>query len=638
MPSPSSEFFALQRALAGRYSLIREIGRGGMSVVFLARDVALNRQVAVKLLRRELLSDAASRARFVREARTAARLFHPNIVPVHAVEETDEMVVLVMAFVEGETLGQRVRRAGPLSPMATRRLLLEVTWALEHAHGEGVIHLDVKPDNILLERDSGRAMVTDFGIARLAQEERKGPGDGKGGGELAPPHEVLGTVQYMSPEQVAGRDVEPRSDLYSLGVTAYFASTGRHPFPAPGPEAPIRRHLLVRRGPSSAEEEGVPARLAAVVDSCLHPRPERRPPSAAALASRLQETEVLTSRLPPEGRKAIRDLRQGVVLSGVAAALLAFWPHPAFLVGTGFGVLLGFVSLLGPARKLLRKGFDVQTLERVLADEAREWAAGEGGRSVGFGEGLVERIRNLAVRWGPAPLGGLAVVSFVLGPSLEPGQGVGPAAALLLAAAVLLGAGPAPPEGSPARKLDLGERLLVGRFGRLLLGVAGVGLPKRERHGPSGRPTEVILAGKVEDGFRQLPPEFRRRFGRVPDLIRRLEAHVQALRRRDEELAAAQARIHLPAGGGGRAERERMHGELDRARAEVGERLAAAVGALEHLRLDLSRLSSDPGPDEAEALTGRLTRALEMADDLDAAMPVTPGSARPPVKRREAEP
>src|SRR6266571_3794012 len=208
--SMSAEFLALQELLAGRYSIERELGRGGMGIVLLARDVALDRPVAIKLLPPHLAARPEERDRFLEEARTAAGLAHPNIVPIHVVEARGELVFFVMGFVDGETLRDRVERAGPLPPRLAMKLLQEVAWALGYAHQRGVIHRDVKPDNILIERATGRA------LGRRAAESAGGP--------------VVGTARYMSPEQACGEPVDARSDLYSLGATFFYALTGRAPF------------------------------------------------------------------------------------------------------------------------------------------------------------------------------------------------------------------------------------------------------------------------------------------------------------------------------------------------------------------------------------------------------------------------
>lgn len=170
LPHPDPEFLSLQAALAGRYSIVREVGRGGMGIVYLAREVALDRLVALKLLPPDMAARPGLRERFLKEARTAARLSHPHIVPIYAVDEVDGFVFFAMAYVEGGTLGERIRDRGPLSNADAVRLLREVSWALGYAHLNGVVHRDVKPENILLEQASGRAMVTDFGIAALAED------------------------------------------------------------------------------------------------------------------------------------------------------------------------------------------------------------------------------------------------------------------------------------------------------------------------------------------------------------------------------------------------------------------------------------------------------------------------------------
>ena len=214
-------FLSFQEAVAGRYSLERELGRGGMGVVYLAREVRLDRPVAIKVLPPARAAQPALRERFLREARTAAKLSHPNIIPIHAVDEAHAFVFFAMAYVEGETITDRVAARGPLAPSEGARVLREVAWALSYAHGQGVIHRDVKPDNIMLEAASGRVLVADFGIAGLVRGAA-----GLSGGE------VIGTPEFMSPEQALGEELDPRSDLYALGVTAFFVFTGRLPFEA----------------------------------------------------------------------------------------------------------------------------------------------------------------------------------------------------------------------------------------------------------------------------------------------------------------------------------------------------------------------------------------------------------------------
>src|SRR4029077_3056649 len=171
-PSPAFDrlFLDFQSALAGRYSLERELGRGGMGIVYLAREVRLDRLVAIKLLPPARASDGRLRDRFLREARTAAKLSHPHIIPIFAVDEVGEFVFFAMAYVAGETLTERVSRRGPLPPSDAARVLREVAWALAYAHSQGLVHRDVKPDNIMLEETTGRALVADFGIAGLVRD------------------------------------------------------------------------------------------------------------------------------------------------------------------------------------------------------------------------------------------------------------------------------------------------------------------------------------------------------------------------------------------------------------------------------------------------------------------------------------
>src|SRR5437899_992129 len=241
----------LSQALGSSFTLEGEIGRGGMGVVYHARDERLKRKVAVKVLPPDLAFREEIRIRFLREAETAARLSHPHIVPIHSVGEgPDGLVYFVMAYVDGESVAAKLKRRGSLPAEESRRIMQETADALGAAHALGIIHRDVKPDNILLEGSRGRVVVTDFGIAK-ALSSTTGPAT------LTATGVAIGTPHYMSPEQAAGdREIDGRSDIYSLGVVAYQMLTGergerggrrRDLAPAtPGGEAAIVRDLRNR--------------------------------------------------------------------------------------------------------------------------------------------------------------------------------------------------------------------------------------------------------------------------------------------------------------------------------------------------------------------------------------------------------
>lgn len=281
MTSVPIDALALSEALDGQYEILREVGRGGMGIVFLARDLKLERLVAIKTLPPTLASDEVIRARFLREARTAAALGHPNIVPIHRADDINGTVFFVMGFVDGPSLAQLVRDGGPLTPRTAVSILYDVADALGYAHGAGVIHRDVKAENILLDRGSSRALVTDFGIARVAEAA-----------PLTATGTVLGTVHYMSPEQVAGEAVDRRSDVYSLGVVAFYALAGRFPFDSPTASAVLVAHVT-REAPSLANTAPtVPRALARLVDRCLAKDPDSRVQSCDELLTELRRVEA----------------------------------------------------------------------------------------------------------------------------------------------------------------------------------------------------------------------------------------------------------------------------------------------------------------------------------------------------------
>jgi len=264
---------ARSHALAPDFTLDGEIGRGGMGVVYRGLDVKLERPVAIKVLPESLADVAGVRERFLREARTAARLSHPNIVPIYRADELKGVVFIVMAYVDGESLAERLTRRGALPPRELLPILCDVASALDHAHAHGVVHRDVKPENILLDRTSGGAIVTDFGIARLAEAK-----------PLTATGQVLGTVHYMSPEQISGESVDGRSDLYSLGVVAFRALTGRLPFDNESASAVLVAHV-VKPAPKVREiMPTAPAALASAIDRALAKKPAERVPEGSTLA------------------------------------------------------------------------------------------------------------------------------------------------------------------------------------------------------------------------------------------------------------------------------------------------------------------------------------------------------------------
>ncbi len=292
---------------AGRYEVEKTLGGGGMAVVYLAQDTELGRSVAVKLLADNLTDDLELRRRFVREARLAARLSHPNVVAVYDAGEEDGRPFIVMECVEGESLAETVRREDRLEPERVRELALQACAGLEHAHRAGLIHRDVKPGNLLVTTD-GTLKIADFGIAHAVEGTR-----------LTEAGTVLGTAAYLSPEQASGEPVTPASDLYSLGACLYELLAGRPPY---GYET--IGELLARRtwGPPPPLE-GVPADLAGPIQACLARDPAARPPSASALAR-----ELASARAAPTTAATRVARRRGVTFHVARRAVWAV----AFLV------------------------------------------------------------------------------------------------------------------------------------------------------------------------------------------------------------------------------------------------------------------------------------------------------------------
>jgi len=265
----------LEQALGTHYRVERELGRGGMGTVYLAHESGLDRDVAIKVLPPDRAQSEPYRERFRREARTAARLSHPNIVQLYAFGEHEGMLYYVMGYVEGESLAERLKREGRLGETESRRILAAVADALHYAHEQGVLHRDVKPQNILLEKGSGRPMLTDFGISKITAE----------GTALTSTGVVVGTPDYMSPEQASGGpDLGPRSDLYSLGVVGYAMLSGTLPFAGRTPGEVLVKRLTGEAPPPPIPGGDVSPSLVEAVMKCLAKDPGGRWPDGRAFA------------------------------------------------------------------------------------------------------------------------------------------------------------------------------------------------------------------------------------------------------------------------------------------------------------------------------------------------------------------
>ena len=284
-------------AIGQQYALESEIGRGGMSVVYRARDVRLNRPVALKVLPPELAYDPGVRMRFTREAQTAAQLSHSHIVPIYDVGDREGIAYLVMGYVTGGNLAALLARE-PKQPLdEVRRIVCEIADALAYAHDRGVIHRDIKPDNILLDGTSGKALVTDFGIARAMEA----------GTRLTQTGIAVGTPAYMSPEQAEGvRDVDGRADIYALGVVAYQMLTGRVPFSGGSTMAVLLKHVTEPPRAIAELRPETPRPLREAVERALMKSPEDRWPTAMDLRAALQSGDAALPAWRADRREPVR--------------------------------------------------------------------------------------------------------------------------------------------------------------------------------------------------------------------------------------------------------------------------------------------------------------------------------------------
>lgn len=302
----------LRRALAPDLILIQKIGEGAMGSVFRARDPTLKRDVAVKVLSSHLAEAPHARARFFREAETIAAVSHPNVIPIYKIGELPGGIpYFVMQFVYGRNLGERIEETGPLTVAETRRVLAEMASALAAAHGRGIIHRDIKTSNALYDDDTGRVLVTDFGIAALSSSA---PDPGAlPFAKLTQTGAVIGTPAYMSPEQSVGEPVTEATDVYSLGIVAYELLLGRGPFAATTPQRLMVAHASEVPVPLSELRSDVDPELSAIVERCLAKQPEERP-HAEDVAHKLDPAGRLSLEWPPPGLDTLRGAADGAAV------------------------------------------------------------------------------------------------------------------------------------------------------------------------------------------------------------------------------------------------------------------------------------------------------------------------------------
>ena len=313
------------QVLSGRYEIHRKLARGGMAEVYLARDRSLDRPVAVKVLFPEFATDPAFVERFRREAQAAANLAHPNIVGVYDWGTEGGTYFIVMEFVDGQSLAEVMRTAGPLHPRRAAEIAFEVAGALGFAHAKGVVHRDVKPGNVIIS-SSGVSKVTDFGIARALSSPSE---------DLTQAGSVMGTATYFSPEQAQGFAVDARSDLYSLGVVLFEMVTGRPPFAGDSPVAIAYKHVQETPPRPSQFVTGIPLGLEAIIGRLLAKDPDHRYLSADDLRADLRrwldgDTPVALAALQRNAGAGVVDPNATVAVAGAAigAAVAPARPDP----------------------------------------------------------------------------------------------------------------------------------------------------------------------------------------------------------------------------------------------------------------------------------------------------------------------
>ena len=380
----------LAKALGAKYEVKKLVGQGGFAEVYEVWDKDLERRLAVKVLRPDVAWTAGTIERFQRETRAAAKLEHPNILPIHFVGEGEGLAYYAMPFVDGMSLGELLKRSGALPPDRALAIIIPILDALEHAHRAGLLHRDVKPDNIMLDTARGRPLLVDFGIARRLDTDT--------GAGLTQTGLVIGTPHYMSPEQALGDpNLGPASDLYSLGCVLYQMVTGSPPFDGESSQQIVGKHIADPPPAAADVNKNVPRELSDVILRCLEKQPADRFHSAGEMIAALEggkqpsnmrsrasaaaaATELLVSGATTKGRKVARPGRP----RGLAWVIVI--------------IVLAVVALGGAALYLRQPQL---VFENRLTGQVAVQVAGEERRLLPGGSLTlkVQRGRPLALSW-----------------------------------------------------------------------------------------------------------------------------------------------------------------------------------------------------------------------------------------------
>lgn len=578
-PSPKDTLLeALTQALGAQYDITRLLGRGGMGAVYLGRERLLERFVAIKVLPHAGdESDADARDRFLREARTAARLTHPSIVPLYSFGEAGGTLFYIMGYVEGESLEQRLRRDGRLAADVARRIITEIASALDHAHSMGIVHRDLKPDNVMLDATTGRAYLTDFGIAKHRINETHA---------LTRTGVVVGTPHYMSPEQAAGdRNVDGRSDIYALGVMSYRMLAGRLPFEGGSLRELIAQHVSAEPVRLSSLLPDVPHDLEMLVSRAMAKEPEKRWPSGAAVVSALSSGDdeaALPEDLEKWPGQASFNVMLAWMLTAACACVYAFTRDDFWLLGAAGGLAGDALSMTSGLLRGRRHGIPWRRMLRLGFYPPRWWSFWwpRGLRRPGdLWHRLPAPVRRVRI----AATAGVVYFAGLFMPSLLIGIGLSKTNELLAVSKVLV----------------LGGLAGGGIAGLLLLTGAALSVSWAKRYG---------LSARDADKLRTVPPWGTKFWGR-PEIARLLESPAAMLPATEAPQSPESVIAALDGATRDLAEPQR---HLAREAAQAAREMARAIEALDREQRDLAR-SVDPA--ERSRLEERVAALGAPSDD-----------------------